>query len=380
MVQLDGAKIKLIAMLDAFIDSSLAVALPLYLLSLSINIGEIGLILAIMPIIFPLVGLILAAIGDQVGTRNIFIFNGLFGAASGIIYAFAVSSMMFAIGKISEGLRASAFWAVGRTDIFAQKAHDGKRARESASMISFRILSVSAAKLLTGALIVYISFHNTFLVIAALGFLIAIVALTMPRHRVSQVSSHTIFSIIVQKRSAEFWKAAIPLAFIAFGAIAVVTFTLPIFMSNALKLGYAEIGLLLAVFFLLEAITNYLVTKFRFPYRYIFFLSVIFCALPATVIWVPQLFIPLLMVHGIGWGFLDAAYEYILASATRKSRNISTDIALLMVPCRIAEFLACTIGGFIIFYFGYAPLFIIGAASLALSTIIPLRMVKDGVK
>ncbi len=377
---MDGARVKLIAILDAFVDSSLTVALPLYLLSLSIGISEIGLILAVMPVIFLLVRLLLAALGDQIGTKNIFISNGIFGAASGIIYAFAFTPAMFSLGKIFEGFRASAFWAVGRTDIFSHGSRDGKQARESASMVSLRILSVSFAKLVTGALIVYLSFHNTFLAIAALGIIITIIALTFPAKVNQQVSPRRLISVITQKRGLEFWLPAIPLAFNAFGAIAIVAFGLPIFMSSSLHMGYELIGLLLAVFFLIEALTNYLVTRFRLPYRYIFFLSIIFCGLPGIVLWVPQLFIPALLLHAVGWGLLDAAYEYVLAHAVRNSKSISTDIALLMVPCRIAEFLAFIAGGFIISYFGYAPLFILGASALALSSIIPMRMIKDGVK
>ena len=70
----------------------------------------------------------------------------------------------------------------------------------------------------------------------------------------------------------------------------------------------------------------------------------------------------LVIVLAMGNGESMIVAEYILADSVKESEEISTDIGLIYMPLRLAEFIFLFCAGFIIAGFGYAPLFIVCAA------------------
>ena len=68
--------------------------------------------------------------------------------------------------------------------------------------------------------------------------------------------------------------------------------------------------------------------------------------------------LPLLVLLAFGTGCSNIVAEYILVDQVYRSKDVSTEIGVLYIPLRLAEFLFLSLGGLVIADFGYGPPFI----------------------
>lgn len=102
---------------------ALVILVPLYLLEKGFNLESIGLILAVLPVIMFIARTIFSLIGDTLGTRSIFLADGISMTLAVFTYIIAQSPLTFAIGKTFEGIGNSAYWAVIRTETYHKAVH-----------------------------------------------------------------------------------------------------------------------------------------------------------------------------------------------------------------------------------------------------------------
>lgn len=75
----------------------------------------------------------------------------------------------------------------------------------------------------------------------------------------------------------------------------------------------------------------------------------------------------------MGEGFSHVIFEALIATTTKGLSSTSTDIGILHIPMRLAEFATIFAGGFIIEAVGYFPIFALSAVSFLIFALLALH-------
>ena len=150
-------RILTITFLNFFIAGGLTLAIPLLLLERNVDIIEISIIISILPLIFFIVRLILAALADLKGwTRLYLLINWPASLLSTLLYAVANSTPMFFLGKIIEAVKESSYWGINRTAIFSLSPK--KEEKEATRNIAVLSLATAIGSATAGIGIAYFGF------------------------------------------------------------------------------------------------------------------------------------------------------------------------------------------------------------------------------
>jgi hypothetical protein len=97
------------------------------------------------------------------GRKIFFLFNGVLGFISSLIYYFAGTPLEFLFGKVSEGTKEGALWAVNRAFLLEKS---GGRWRILIHLRSIVYVSYALGSLLAGFLVAWFLFEGTMLICA----------------------------------------------------------------------------------------------------------------------------------------------------------------------------------------------------------------------
>jgi predicted MFS family arabinose efflux permease len=350
----------------AFVFAAIMTLLPLYLIDKNISLESIGIILSILPLTFLVVRLALGTLADEIGEKKVLLIQSFAMFLSPLVYAIAATPIFFAFGKIIEGARDSAFWAVSRTEII--HSYGIKKAEKSLAYFSGgRLLADISGRLLIGLSIAMIGFYNSLLALSLLGLLLVITYLLQKENNHNKLNIRHSFKRIIKRRSREFWKVSFGLMFLAASTGLFFIFLFPVFMFDSLGLGYEIIGSALAILLLFTGISMFIQLYLKLSARRMAIITII-CMSSALLLFpiYTNAFWILILVFGIGHGSASILYEEILGNATKKSKDLSTDIGVIHIPLRIGEFISFIGAGFIIANFGYFPIFAISAFAVFL--------------
>ena len=128
-------RILTITFLNFFVSGGITLIVPLLLLERKIDLIEISLVLSVLPLVFFIVRLILAAFADFKGWHRLYLLiNWPATFFSTLIYAIANSTSLFLFGKMIEAIKESSYWGVNRTAIFSlsPKTKEKEATRNSA--------------------------------------------------------------------------------------------------------------------------------------------------------------------------------------------------------------------------------------------------------
>ncbi len=353
-------------MLYTFIVAAMAVAVPLYLVDRDVDITWIGIILSVGPLSFMVIRILLASMADEIGTKAISAIYSASNLASFMLYLLVVSPLGFAVATLAEGARASGFWAIARTEVFERlKGADPGTALTRFS--NMRQLADGLGRLAIGFLLAYLAFEGAFEFLLLLSLVLA--ALIMWPHtkgaRTPGLGKHNLQRISKQ-RPPTFWHAAILQLLVWLPYNMLIGFVIPIYLITSLKMGYAEVGLILALMSIATAVFALLFMKMHLSKRTVLLLTLL--SVPALVL-IPfgaHEALPLLALVALGMGCGNIIGEYLLVDQVFRSKDVSTDIGVLYSPLKIAEFLFLSMGGLLVANFGFAPLFIVLSLSLLL--------------
>lgn len=363
-----------------FIVAALMVLLPLYLIDQQVSLISIGMILSVLPLTFLVVRVIFGSMADEIGTRKISLIESLSSFISPLIYLVAASPVMFALGKIVEGTRDSAFWAVIRTNIV--HAYGVKKAERSLAFFSVaRFFSDAAGRVIIGLSIVAIGFHNSLLGISLVGLLLTFVFLKQKENNTNRLSLKKTLKRITQRRSKKLWKTATGLLSLSIVSSVFYAFLIPIYTYDQLSMGYAMIGGIMAILAVVTGLFIMLPLYFRIRTRALVMSTILFMG--SSLLFFPfasetWLFWLLIILFSIGHGSASILYEEILGNATKKSKDISTDIGVIHIPLRIGEFISFFTVGFVITRWGYFPIFAVSAIFVLLFGLFALAYFSDG--
>jgi len=371
-------RILAITFLNFFISGGLTLAIPLLLLDRNVDLVEIGAVISVLPIVFMVVRLLLAAIADFKGWKRFYILlNWPWSILSTFVYFIATSTPMFLLGKVLEALKESSYWAVTRTAIFSLSP---KREEEEATRnISVLLLSSAVGSAIAGFGIANFGFSFTFsILILAAGFIAIPAALLWKLPKQKNETNNFRFREIInpRKKGKTFWLVSITSTFFSLSFFPLTHLLLPIFMVQQIGYDYLAVGIAYMLYNIAASIVILATLKFPLGINRVILQSCIgfsaafLLSSSSHYFFVP--FLALAAAQGLGWGF----YESIIAKATKDKPNVSVDIGLLIVPLRFAEFGSVLYAGVIAQNIGYAPVFASSGIFFLIFSILALYILK----
>ncbi|MDD2655698.1 MAG: MFS transporter [Candidatus ainarchaeum sp.] len=353
-------KLALVNFIESFFSASLAVALPLYLLSRGINVEAVGLILSVSPLIFTLLRIVAALFAEVLGTRIFFIATSISESVSAFTFSIASSVPLFGLGRLFEGATYSLFWAVNRTKVIE---HEQSKDTSLARLLSVRMVAATVGIGAAGVLISY-SFDAFFqlLMLAGVVSLIASIFFWKGKGRAKKVEP---VKMITSKKGKKFWEASCSLLFLLSAFSILFAFLLPVYLDQELGMPYEEIGALMMLFYLCVAVGGYAAIELGMDEKRLIFFQDIMVLMIALIPLVPGYLAPVLMMVGFGFGVSFAMQEEMVVKVSEGSEYPSTDVSILHMPAGVGEFAMLAAGGFLFAAFGSVPLFLISAVLVA---------------
>ncbi len=359
-------KLTAINFLDMFIASALAILVPMLLLARNVSVSDIGLVLSALPLVFLFARLLFAAIADQAGFRNFFIIDWLTQVASVLIYLLAASPIGFLFGKVSEGVRSSAFWAVNRTAIFYYA--EGREVRAATRLAVIRTAGAALGTALAGAVAAFFGLQYGLIFLLGAALLQGLPTLTMKPYPNPRFSVRKTVSLILPfGKGKAFWLTALTMSLYSLATYSIFYLIAPVYMRLDLRMGYDAIGYAIAAYYLLSTLATWASMRFRIPFGRLAVLQSLLYASGCVLIAFTHasFFVPLFLLLALGDGLSSMFFEAVIAKETKGKPTVSTDIGFLHIPYRVAEFFSVIFAGFVFQYLGYGVVFILSAACFA---------------
>lgn len=370
-------RLLLVNALYSFIAAALSVLVPLYLIEKNIDLTQIGLLLAIAPFTFMLLRINFASLADELGTKAISTLYSITNLLSIGIYLVSNSAFGLAFAIFGESVRTSAFWAIIRTDIIYE-VEDPKAGLAFFSGV--RQFADALGRFSIGFILVFLSFQNSFLLLGAISLILLHLAMGSNHQKEKSISSvnysKDILKKIFKKHPPTFWQASLLLGLASLPSNMLIAFLIPVYAKAGLGLDYGQIGSLVAIFSIVDAAAMFLFMRWKLNID----LLLLFTLLSAPVLFAfplfGSLFIIPVVIAAIGTACSSILYEYLLLDQIYRSKSVSTDIGVINVPLKIMEIIFLASSGFIIFQFGFGPLFIILAIGMVLFVIFTKTFLK----
>jgi MFS family permease len=361
--------------LYTFITSALAFILPLYLLSLGFDLGITGALISSLPLTFLIFRIVFASLADDIGTASVgFIYSSLTLLSVGF-YAFFISPIGFAIASFTEGFRASAFWAIVRTETVS--AVDQKQAAPALAFFSaIRTFSEGLGKITIGALLAYLSFQNALYLLIALSFVLFALVVFPSRKDIKHPRLNQSFlPRIFKSHPVTFWQAAALLALLWVPINVLMTFLLPIYLRTFLGFSFMATGTLIAILSIAAGIAQFLSMRSHLGNKNLLLLCLLMIPALLVITHVASDVTTLFILLAIGIGAATIITEYVISDQALRSKDFSTDVGVLFVPLKLFEFLFVFFGGFTISIFGYPVLFSLCAMMIVLFVIFGWKLI-----
>jgi MFS family permease len=330
------------------------------MLDRGVPIEAVGFVVALGPLTFAVLRVTFAAIAEEIGTRAINLLYSISSAASIILYLVFPTSAGFASAGILGGMHSSAFWAVVRTDTV--KAIKGDHGHAFAYLAFIRQLVDGLARLAMGFLLVWLAFQGTFLLLLALCIVMLLI-IPARKERLCIPDGKSVLRHIFKPRPKSFWAASAILTALWLPINAVSGFFLPVYLVKGLDMGYAEAGILVAMFSIATAIVSFLAMQWK--RGWLVFAIALMVPGMALIPFASGFLLPLLLLVALGNGCATVIAEYILAGQVKRSDNVSADIGAIFVPLKFVEFALFAASGFMIVLWGFASVFLVCAVCVA---------------
>ncbi|MFN7990659.1 MAG: MFS transporter [Candidatus Micrarchaeia archaeon] len=362
--------------LYSFIVAAMAVLVPLYLVKSKVDISLIGIILSAGPLSFMVIRILFASMADEIGTKKISLIYTAANLVSLAFYSLIVTPAGFVLATVAEGVRASGFWAIARTEIFKAngKADPGKTLARFSNM---RQLADGLGRVFIGLVLAYLAFSGAFIILFVLSIILLSLMINVKDGRGTLHVDKGTLRRIFKKRPRTFWEAALlqTLVWLAFNML--IGFLVPVYLITSLGMSYEQTGGIVALLSLATGGISILLMRLEIPKARLILLSLV--SIPA-LIWFPFAgndIIPLIMLISIGLGSSNIIGEYILVDQVYRSKDVSTDIGVLYVPLKICEFLFLSLGGLVIKAWGFYPLFLLLACTTVLLVIFGSMLIAE---
>lgn len=357
--------------LDAFIFGVTAVAVPLLLLDRGVDLATIGIVLSLAPLAKLFMRLASAAFAESAGERVFYSLNSAGNFGQAVAYALATTPLGFAAGRFLDGARESFLWAVNRSSLMAAAPHS--KHFVLAGMVAGRQVYFAIGSLAVGLLFPLGGFGLVFgaiAAVAAIGFAVSLgVKNTHSREKVR------LSEMAMLGRDRGFYETAATLAVGSVFYSLIVYILMPIYFHLS---GYSlqQIGIFYAAYFLVFGVMLQSLSSRRAKSKsvaaagaFLFIASLMGMSFAG-----PQSAPYFFLLMAMGDGHLAFIWEHLIYLRAKKAEKPSLEIALLHTPGGIVMFAATALSGLALAAFGFAPLFLAGALSLAIYAAMSVRL------
>jgi len=356
----------LIQVLHSFVSGILAISLPLMMKERNIDIIVMGLVFASLPLIMQFGRMFFAIVSDFWGRKPFFVSNGLLGVVSSLIYYFAHTPVEFLFGKVMEGTKEGALWAVNRP-LLLEKT--GGHWRILVYLRAVLYVAFAVGSLLAGFFVVWFLYEGTMMLCALIGVFVVFLSLFLVGERKKQFSVKKALRFLDFRKKKRLFKIFLILFFViglSYGFRG--GFVIPLFLDNH---GYAAetIGLILGMYGLLAGVFSYVFSKSNNMKLLILVSGVLYSVTFFSLGFLSSIFASaLLIAYGFVEGMAVIGQEGILSKITDKS-SYGTDIGLLMTGLHIGETLSLALSGLLISIWGFAVPFLLTASTYAIFSV-----------
>ncbi len=353
----------------------LLTAIPLYLHDKNVDVVEIGLIFSFYPLVFQLLRVLFGGLSDVFGNRKFLFFSGVMQAVTALVYLVSNTGLLYAFGKVSEGIATSALRGVERPLIFAGSERYGV-GRISGYYSAAIWVSMGVGAAIAGYAIVFLGFDSVFVFTALIGLVIALLSLFVrdPQH----VVRPSVVKHFLELRHAN-EKVKKLLLFLTLDGVAmglVGSFALVLLLKQVYQLPTEQIGLVLLATLPVQGISAVLLGKLAdkhdnkklfFLSNTLFSLSLFAAAFAVSIHAILLVFVLCLMAMRFSDAFSGITSNR-LATIHSTPKKLGRDLNFAFTGYWFGYWVGTLAAGAVIASLGYPMLFAIaGAAELALA-------------
>lgn len=356
----------IIQLLNSFVSGILAIALPLMMKERNIDIVVMGLVFASLPLIMQFGRMFFATVSDFLGRKPFFFSNGVLGVVSGLIYHFAHTPVEFLFGKVMEGTKEGAIWAVNRPFLLEKT---GGHWRILVYLRAVLYVAFAFGSLLAGFFVVWFLYEGTMILCALIGVLVVFLSLLLVGEKKKRFSVKEALRFLDLRKKKRAFKIFLILFFVlglSYGFRG--GFVIPLFLDNH---GYAAetIGLIFGMYGLLAGIFSYLFSKSGGMRPLILLSGVLYSVTFLLLGFLSAIFASaLLIAYGFVEGMATIGQEGILSKITDKN-SYGTDIGLLMMGLHVGETLSLALSGLLISMWGFVAPFLLTASTYGIFSV-----------
>lgn len=326
----------------------------------NIDIVVMGLVFSSLPLIMQFSRMFFATVSDFWGRKPFFAFNGILSVISSIIYYFAHLPAQFLLGKLVEGSKEGAIWAVNRPFLL-EKSEGGWRVLVHLRSVLY--LAFAVGSLLAGFFVIRFMYEGTLIFCALVGGFAFLLSMLLASEKKKKFDARKALHFLDIRKKKRIFKIFLILFFVlglSYGFRG--GFVIPIFLDS---FGFTTetIGLVVGVQILLSGIFSYLFSRSS-RVRQLILLSGVLYSITFSLLGF-QNPIPasaLLISYGFVEGMTAVGQEGILAKVTSRD-SYGTDIGLMMMGLHIGETLSLALSGILISIWGFAAPFLLTASA-----------------
>ncbi|MEM3789138.1 MAG: MFS transporter [Candidatus Bathyarchaeia archaeon] len=352
----------LIQSFHSFVSGILGVVIPLIMKERRIDIVLIGFVFAFMPLIMQLGRMFFATLSDFFGRKPFFMANGLLGAVSSLIYYFARTPMEFLFGKVAEGTKEGAIWAVNRAYLLERSRGNWRLLVNLRTVV---YVAFAAGSLIAGFLAAIILYEGTMILCVLLGVLGFLLSFTLIDEKKGNFTVKQALRILDFRKKGRKFKIFLFLFFtigLAFGFRS--GYVIPYFLS-AVGFSAEDVGLIFGAMILMAGLSSYIFSRCRDVKKLILISGIVYSALLIPLGFsLPVLAAVLVVAVGFAEGMNSVGQEGILSKICDKE-SYGTDIGLLMMGLHLGESASLALSGILIANWGFPVSFALAAAIYA---------------
>lgn len=347
-----------IQVLNSFVSGILAISLPLMMKARQIDIVLIGFVFASMPLVMQFGRMFFATFSDFWGRKLFFVSNGFLGIVSGLIYYVARTPLEFLFGKIMEGTKEGALWAVNRAFLLEKS---GGHWRVLVYLRTTVYVAFATGSLLAGFFVVWFLYDGTMLLCTLFGAFVVLLSLLVTKEKREKFSVEKALQFLDFRKKNRAFKIFLFLFFVmgvSFGFRS--GFVIPLFLD---KSGFATetVGLIFGAQILLAGLFSFLFSKSSKMRRLIFLSGILYTITFSVLGFVSSVLAgALIIAYGFVEGMASIGQEGILSKISTKE-SYGTDIGLLMMGLHVGETISLALSGLLISVWGFAAPFLISA-------------------
>lgn len=345
---------------DSFASGTLYVALPLMMKARGVDVVVMGFVFAAMPLVMQLGRMFFAVVSDFLGRKPFFVASGVFGFISSLIYYAAHTTFEFLYGKVIEGIKDGALWAVNRPFLL-EKSDDRWRILVYLRAVVYAAYAVGS--LLAGFLIVWLFFEGTMLLCAVFEIGVVLFGLLLVSDRKVKFNVVKALGFLDFRKKSRVFKAFMFLFFISgvsYGFIG--GFVIPVFLS-AHRFNMEAIGLIVGMQLLLSGLSSYLFSRTKRVRELILCAGVLFSVTFLLLGFSgAALASALIIFYGFINGLNVIGMEGILPKISNEE-SYGTDIGLVMMGHNLGYTISLAASGLLITTWGFVALFLLAAST-----------------